>query len=55
VRFASETLSDAIDTACVFIREGLDVVKLESDLGFTIEAHIFGDLCPRAYEGGAGR
>jgi hypothetical protein len=47
VRFASETLSDAIDTACVFIREGLDVVKLESDLGFTIEAHIFGDLCPR--------
>jgi hypothetical protein len=55
VRFASETLSDAIDTACVFIREGLDVVKLESDLGFTIEAHIFSDLCPRAYEGGAGR
>jgi hypothetical protein len=46
VRFAGETLSKAIDTACIFIREGLDVVKLESDLGFTIEAHIIRDLCP---------
>jgi hypothetical protein len=43
---AGETLSKAIDTACIFIREGLDVVKLESDLGFTIEAHIIRDLCP---------
>ena len=46
VRFAGKTLSKAIDTACIFIREGLDVVKLESDLGFTIETHIIRDLCP---------
>jgi hypothetical protein len=45
VRFAAETLPEAIDTACSFIRDGLDVVKIESDLGFTIEAHIIRDLC----------
>jgi hypothetical protein len=45
VRFAAETLSKAIDTACGFISGGFDVVKLESALGFTIEAHVIRDLC----------
>ncbi len=39
VRVPATTLSEARGAACCFIRDGLDVVKIESESGFIIEPH----------------
>src|SRR6266705_3241673 len=39
VRVPATTLSEARGAACCFIRDGLDVVKIESASGFIIEPH----------------
>jgi len=47
VRHPVPTFSQAIATACVFLRDGLDVVKIVSAHGFTFEADVVRDLCNR--------
>src|SRR6266705_2202386 len=39
VRVPATTLSEARGAACCFIRDGLDVVKIESESGFIIEPY----------------
>src|SRR6266581_1366683 len=39
LRVPATTLSEARDAACCFIRDGLDMVKIESESGFIIEPY----------------
>ena len=38
VRVPATTLTEARDAACIFVRDALDVVEIESEYGFIIEA-----------------
>ena len=45
IRHPSETLESAIAVACILLNDKLDVFKIESGDGYTIEAHIIRELC----------
>ena len=47
VRVAADNWAAAINMSCNFIRDGFDVVRIESELGSTITADIIWDLCRR--------
>jgi hypothetical protein len=45
VRHPAATLENALAVACILMRDGLDVVKLQSTDGEAIEEHVIRELC----------